>query len=87
MAVLCHPCCSDGVRAAATWVFVPTACPVLFQTQSSAETGVLLEKKASKNRHCRGEEKREREGEEIMAAPRGDGCSRLKAEVMVTVRK
>lgn len=64
---------------------MPTTCPVLSQTQSSAETSVLLEGKASKDRHCNGEE--ERKEEEIIAAPRGDGCSRLKAAVMVTVRK
>lgn len=38
------------------------------------KTSVLfLEGQASKDRHCRGEEKREEE--EIMAAPGGDGCS------------
>lgn len=60
---------------------------MLFQTQRSAGTIVLLETKASKDRGCKGEEKREREEEEIMAAHKGDGCSRLKAAVMVTVRK
>lgn len=76
-------------------LFMPTACQVLFQTQSkqvSQRGGVLktkqvflhLEGKASKDRGYRGEN--EKRGE-VVAASGGDGGSRLKASVVVAARK
>lgn len=77
VAALCQPCC----RSTVSCLFMPTACQVLFQTQSrhpSQRGSVLKQSKCSciwKGWHQRTEVTEDtgrREEEEIVAAPGGD---------------
>lgn len=77
---LCPPCCSSLGFCAHS---LPSALPNTKHLAQRGHTKPGLSFKAQALQ--RGGKRKKRGG--VMAAPRGDGCSRLKAVVMVTGRK